>query len=414
MATADEPIEQINVGDPELWTSGPPVQAFAEMRSKCPVHWSGPPGPPDMPGFWSLTRADDIEAVSRDWETFSSQRKGIDNLDNDVITALDNKTFIAMDPPRHDRMKALFLPRFTPKRIAEDEGWVREVVDTVFARLEDRDTVDLVEEVAQPIVSRVIHAICGIPEEDDAMWAAYMNRYMAREDPILNPGGLDEYVNEFIPFLVAEATKLIEPRRGEAVTDDNGYGDLIRVMVNAEIDGVPLTDEEIAMTILLVLSAGNDSTKATYSSVMKALMNDRSQMQLLIDDPSLIPSAVEEGLRMFPPFTSFCRTATRDVEIGGKTIKEDEKVAMWYSSSNRDETRYENPETFDVLRNPVHHAFGGGGRHFCLGAHLARLELRLMIEGTIMRFPDIRLDGETRMASSYSLNLHTAMPVRLR
>jgi len=414
MTTAKEPIEQINVGEPELWTAGPPVGTFAEMRAKCPVHWSGPPGPPDMPGFWSLTRADEIEAVSRDWQTFSSERKGIDNLDNEVITALDNKTFISMDPPRHDRMKALFLQRFTPKRIAEDEGWVRGVIDTVFDRLDGRDTADLVEDVAQPIVSRVIHAICGIPEEDDAKWAAYMNRYMAREDPVFNPGGLDAYVNEFIPFLVAEATQLIEPRRGDSSDDTGAFGDLIRVMVNAEIDGVPLTDEEIAMTILLVLSAGNDSTKATFTSVMKALMNDPAQLQLLIDDPSLIPGAVEEGLRMFPPFTSFCRTATRDVEVGGKTIKENEKVAMWYSSSNRDETRYENPEVFDVRRNPAHHAFGGGGRHFCLGAHLARLELRLMIEGTIKRFPDIRLSGETKMATSYSLNLHTAMPVRLR
>jgi cytochrome P450 len=194
----------------------------------------------------------------------------------------------------------------------------------------------------------------------------------------------------------------------------DSQGDLIRVMVDAEIDGVPLTDEEIAMTILLVLSAGNDSTKATYTNVMKALMNDRAQLQLLIDDPSLVASAVEEGLRMFPPFTSFCRTATRDVEIDGHTIREDEKVALWYSSSNRDETRYDDPDVFDVRRNPVHHAFGAGGRHFCLGAHLARLELRLMVAESVRRVPGIRLDGQSRRASSLTLDLHTAMPVRLR
>jgi cytochrome P450 len=198
-----------------------------------------------------------------------------------------------------------------------------------------------------------------------------MNRYMAREDPEYNPDGLDAYVNDFVPFLVEETTKLIEARRRVPDAGADSQGDLIRVMVDAEIDGVPLTDEEIAMTILLVLSAGNDSTKATYTNVMKALMNDRAQLQLLIDDPSLVASAVEEGLRMFPPFTSFCRTATRDVEIDGHTIREDEKVALWYSSSNRDETRYDDPDVFDVRRNPVHHAFGAGGRHFCLGAHLA-------------------------------------------
>lgn len=414
MTSPEKPVDQINVGDSELWKDGPPIELFARMRSECPVHWSGPPGPPDMPGFWSVTRAADIESISRDWKTWSSQRSGIDNLDNKTITALDNKTFIAMDPPRHDRMKVLFLERFTPSRIAADEPWVRGIVDAVFSRVEGRQTVDLVEEIAQPIVSRVIHGMCGIPEEEDAKWAAYMNRYMAREDPGYNPGGLDEYVNEFVPFLVEEATKMIEPRRKRRDPSRVGVSDdLIDVMVHGTVEGRPLTDEEIAMTILLVLSAGNDSTKSTYVSAMKALMENPDQMRLLVEDPSLIPGAVEEALRMFPPFTSFCRTATRDVEFGGRTIRENEKIAMWYSSSNRDESRYDTPDVFDVRRNPEHHAFGGGGRHFCLGAALARLELRVMIEETIKRYPNMQLAGETSRASSYSLNQYTAMPVRL-
>ncbi|MCG3751980.1 cytochrome P450 [Amycolatopsis sp. Poz14] len=413
MATSERPADKVNVGDPEFWREGPPVELFARMRAQCPVHWSGPPGPPDMPGFWSVTKAGDIEAVSRDWKTYSSQRTGIDNLDNEVITALDNKTFIAMDPPRHDRFKTLFLERFTPSRIAADEPWIRGIVDTVFRRVAGRETIDLVEDVAQPIVSRVIHGMCGIPEEEDAKWAAYMNRYMAREDPGYNPGGLSEYVDEFVPFLVREATKLIEPRRRADAAQGAGDEDLISVMVNGEVEGAPLTDEEIAMTILLVLSAGNDSTKSTYVSAMKALMENPDQLRLLVDDPSLIPGAVEEALRMFPPFTSFCRTATRDVELSGQVVRENEKIAMWYSSGNRDESRYENPDVFDVRRNPEHQAFGGGGRHFCLGAALARLELRLMIEGTVKRYPGIRLVGETPMASSLTLNQYTAMPVRL-
>ncbi|MFF8605649.1 cytochrome P450 [Streptomyces sp. NPDC015346] len=415
MTSAEKPLDETNVGAPEFWQSGPPVELFARMRGECPVHWSGPPGPPDMPGFWSVTRASEIEAISRDWKTYSSAINGVDNLDNPVITALENKTFINMDPPLHDKMKALFLERFTPSRIAADEPWIRQVADTVFSRIEGRETADLVEDVAQPIVSRVIHAMCGIPEEEDAKWAAYMNRYMAREDPGYNPGGLEEYVNEFVPFLVAEATKMIEPRRRRTDAAPVGVADnVIDVMVNGTVDGRPLTDEEIAMNILLILSAGNDSTKSTYTSTMKALMENPDQMRLLVEDPSLIAGAVEEALRMYPPFTSFCRTTTRDVELGGKQVKSGEKVALWYSSSNRDETRYENPEVFDVRRNPEHHAFGGGGRHFCLGAALARLELRVMLEETIRRYPTVRLDGETPMATSYTLNQYTAMPVRLR
>lgn len=415
MTSADKPLDETNVGAPEFWQSGPPVELFAKLRGNCPVHWSGPPGPPDMPGFWSVTRASDIEAISRDWKTYSSGINGVDNLDNETIYTLENKTFINQDPPRHDKMKALFLERFTPSRIAADEPWIRAVADTVFSRIEGRETADLVEDVAQPIVSRVIHSMCGIPEEDDAKWGAYMNRYMAREDPGYNPGGLEEYVNEFVPFLVSEATKLVDDRRQRSDGTQSGAdADLIDVMLNGTVEGRPLTDEEIAMNILLVLAAGNDSTKSTYSSTMKALLENSDQLRLLVDDPSLIAGAVEEALRMFPPFTSFCRTTTRDVELEGKQIRAGEKVALWYSSSNRDESRYENPEVFDVARNPEHHAFGGGGRHFCLGAALARLELRVMLEETIGRYPNLRLDGETPMATSYSLNQYTAMPVRLR
>lgn len=413
MTTDETPVAEKNLGDMDLWQEGPPIEFFARMRAECPVHWSDPPGPQDMPGFWSVTRAAEIEAISRDWRTWSSEKQGIDNLYNEDVLAVERKTFITMDPPRHDKMKALFLERFAPARIAADEDWIRQVAVKVLSNLEGRETFDLVDDVAQPIVSRVIHAMCGIPESEDARWAAYMNRYMARDDPGYNPGGIDEYIHEFVPFVVGEATKLIESRRqGEDAGQVGPREDLIDVMMNGLVDGQPLSDEEIAMTIMLVLSAGNDSTKSTYVSTMKALIEHPDQLQLLIDDPALIPSAVEEALRMFPPFTQFCRTATRDVELDGQVIKADQKVAMWYSSSNRDESRYDNPDVFDVRRNPDHHAFGGGGRHFCLGAALARLELRILLEETIKRYPTLQIAGETPMVSMYSLNQYDKMPVR--
>ncbi len=175
-----------------------------------------------------------------------------------------------------------------------------------------------------------------------------------------------------------------------------------------------LEEHEIVMGFFLLVAAGNDSTKATYCSGMRALMEHPDQRQLLLDDPSLIPSAVEEALRMFPAFAHFRRTATRDAELAGQPIREGEKVVMWYVSSNRDESRYEDPDRFDVTRNPDHQAFGAGGRHFCLGAALARLELRILFEETLARFPAMEPAGRPEYAESPFINQLKTLPVRLR
>ncbi len=183
--------------------------------------------------------------------------------------------------------------------------------------------------------------------------------------------------------------------------------------MHAEVDGEKLEEHEIVMGFFLLVAAGNDSTKATYCSGMRALMKNPDQRRLLLDDPSLIPGAVEESLRMFPAFAHFRRTATRDVELGGKQIREGDKVVLWYVSSNRDESRYEDPDRFDVTRNPEHQAFGAGGRHFCLGTALARLELRILFEETLKRFPAMEQAGPTSFVESPFLNQLKTLPVRL-
>jgi cholest-4-en-3-one 26-monooxygenase len=175
-----------------------------------------------------------------------------------------------------------------------------------------------------------------------------------------------------------------------------------------------LEEHEIVMGFFLLVAAGNDSTRSTYASGMRALMEDREQLQMVLDDPSLIPGVVEESLRMFPAFAHFRRTATCDTELNGKKIKEGDKVVMWYSSSNRDETRYEDPDRFDVLRNPEHQAFGAGGRHFCLGTALARLELKILFEETLARYPEMAIDGRPKFVESAFLNQLKTLPVRLR
>jgi cholest-4-en-3-one 26-monooxygenase len=210
-----------------------------------------------------------------------------------------------------------------------------------------------------------------------------------------------------VPEIFERCRRLIEQRR-EHPTDD-----LTSVLVHAEVDGERLEEHEIVMGFFLLVAAGNDSTKATYCSAMRALMEHPDQKQLLLDDPSLIPSAVEESLRMFPAFAHFRRTATDDTELNGQRIRKGDKVVMWYVSSNRDETRYEHPDRFDAARNPEHQAFGAGGRHFCLGAALARLELRILLEETLARYPDMEPAGTALYAESPFVNQLKTLPVRL-
>ena len=392
------------------WADGPPHELFKRMRSECPVHWT--PKVTEFPaaaGFWSVTRADDVHAVSRDWETYSSELGGVVAINEVFPIELARAMFIGMDPPKHDRIKALFQAGFTPKRIAAHEDEIRAIVVRVLERLEGRGNADLVNDVAQPAVSRVIGSFMGIPEEDDETWARLMNATLGASDPEFtqSPDEIEGFIQEAIGEIFERCSKMIAKRR------ENPDDDLTSVLVNADVEGEKLEEHEIVMGFFLLVAAGNDSTKATYTSGMRALLEDREQLQLVLDDPSLIPGMVEEALRMFPAFAHFRRTATEDTVLNGQEIKKGEKVVMWYPSSNRDETRYDDPDRFDVLRNPEHQAFGAGGRHFCLGTALARLELKVLFEETLARFPDLSLDGKPRYVESAFLNQLKTLPVRL-
>ena len=410
MSATERPIEEVLVTERHLWLDGPPHELFGEMRRKCPVHWTSRITEyPEEDGFWSVTLAEDVRTVSRDWQTYSSELGGVTALTNAVMPLeLTRAMFIGMDPPKHDRLKMLFQRGFTPKRIAEHEDEIRAIVAGVLDGLAGRERCDLVVDVAQPVVSRVIGSFMGIPPEDDEVWARIMNTIMAAGDPDLNPEGVDAVMQKDVPELFERCGRLIAERR-ESPTDD-----LTSVLVHAELeDGQKLEEHEIVMGFFLLMAAGNDSTKATYCSGMRALLEDPEQLRLLLDDPSLVPSAVEEALRMFPAFAHFRRTATRDTELNGQAIKAGEKVVMWYASSNRDESVYEDPDHFDVTRNPEHQAFGAGGRHYCLGTALARLELRILFEETLARYPSMRLDGDPVFVESPFVNQLKTLPVCL-
>ncbi len=365
MATVGRDLKHVELTEREYWQDGPPHEVFKQMRGECPIHWTA--------GF----------------EEFPEEAG--------FPIELARAMFIGMDPPKHDRLKALFQAGFTPKRIADHEHAIREITIRVLDRLKGppaRDTCDLVTDVAQPVVSRVIGSFMGIPEEDDEIWARLMNATLGASDPDLNPDGPQGAVEKDVPEIFERCRKLIAERQ-EHPTDD-----LTTVLMHAEVDGEKLEEHEIVMGFFLLVAAGNDSTKATYCSGMRALMENRA-------------GAVEEALRMFPAFAHFRRTASCDAELNGQKIKKGEKVVMWYVSSNRDETRFEDPDRFDVRRNADHQAFGAGGRHFCLGTALARLELKVLLEETLKRYPDIAIADHPVSVESMFLNQLKSLPVRL-
>ncbi len=400
------PVDQIDLGDMELWEDGFPHAIFERLRREDPVHWSPMASWDDEPGFWSITTAEDIHEISRRWEDFSSQSGGIVVSDHGTPLELQTQMFIAMDPPRHDRIKGLFQRGFTPKRIAAHEGEIRAIVERVLDRLDGREEFDIVADIATPVVSRVIGSFVGTAEEEDAGWSEFALKAMAFGDEELQPGGL-QTVLEQVHKVFEEGGKLVEERRADP-TDD-----LTSLLATAQIDGEGLSNEEIIMGFALLQLAGNDSTKATFSNGMVALLQNRDEWQKIVDDPSRAEVAVEELLRWAPAFSHFRRTATREVEFGGKTIREGDKVVLWYPSSNRDETVYECPHKFDVDRNADHQAFGAGGRHFCLGTALARMELKILLEETAKRFPSMELISEPNYVRSLFLNQQREVLVRV-
>ncbi|MGH2911723.1 MAG: cytochrome P450 [Solirubrobacteraceae bacterium] len=408
MTATDTKLEDQCVLEREHWVDGPPHKLFKELRAGCPVHWTREISEfPEEGGFWSVTTAEDVHTVSRDWQTYSSEVGGVTVVSSVFPVELARAMFIGMDPPKHDRVKALFQAGFTPKRIAAHEDAIREIVKKTLDSIEGRETVDLVNDVAQPVVSRVIGSFMGIPPEDDATWARLMNSTLGAGDPDLNPDGVEAVMEKEIPEIFKRCGEMIAARR------ENPTDDLTSVLVHAEVDGQKLEEHEIVMGFFLLVAAGNDSTKATYCSGMRALLEDPEQLRLALENPELAPQVVEESLRMFPAFAHFRRTATKDTELKGKQIKEGDRVVMWYVSSNRDETRHEDPERFDLRRTTEHQAFGAGGRHFCLGTALARLELRILFEETLARFPNMQIVGRPAMVESGFINQLKTLQVKL-
>ena len=409
MTTIDQQdLDSVDLADPAVWDDGPPYDLFARMQREAPAHFSAQRNLPDEGGFWSITRYDDVRAVSRDHRTFSSERRGIFHMDDiGVPLDLQRLQLISMDPPRHDRLKALVIKQFTPEAVGTHEEHVKQIISRTLDSVADRERFDLVADVARPIPARVIGSLLGTPPEDDATLVHWTNVFTAFEDAAIREQWKDTMA------VVSEITEYTQKRIAQR--DDSLGGNLLTAMVDAEVEGDKLNELEIATFFVLLMSAGNDSTRATYSATMLELLRNPQLLQQVREHPELIDAVVEEGLRCYPAFAFMARAATKDTELHGKTIKENDRLLLWYIASNRDETVFPDPHKFDITRPGLadqHQAFGGRGKHFCLGANLARLELKLWIQQTLERFPDLQLDGEPTRVRALFLNQYNSIPVR--
>lgn len=407
-------LDAINLSDPEFWLADRAHRdaAFAALRAERPVsfhaewEFEGMPFPVG-PGYWALTKHDDIWHVSRNPQLFCSG-KGTNIGD---MTPEANEFFgsmIAMDDPKHFRLRSIVARAFTPKEVAKVEQYVRDkaklTVDRLIEQFPGREC-DFVQEVAAPLPLQIICEMMGIPPEDEAQIFAWTNVILGVGDPEYVTSYEDLMNVAFAMFAYAQA--LGEDRRA------NPRDDMTSIMMNAEVDGERLTAQEFGSFFILLVVAGNETTRTAIAHGMKALTDHPDQKAIWFDDfEANTRTAVEEIVRWATPVIHFRRTATEDTEIRGVPIKAGEKVVMFYSSGNRDEEHFENPGAFDVRRpiNPAQMGFGAGGPHFCLGANLARREIAVMFDELRRRLPDMRITGEPAYLQSAFINGIKRMP----
>jgi hypothetical protein len=388
--TTDLPVEQVALGSPEIWARRDRDGMFARLRTERPVSFHEEPefiGFPKGPGFWSLVRYDDVIRASRDSECFISGRgSNIGDLPIELLEFFGS--MINMDAPRHTKLRKLVNRGFTPRMVAALEENVRTQARRIVARIAPAGECDFVQEIAAPLPLKIICDMMGIPEADNRRMFELSNTILGIGDP--------EY-GSTMDVLMAAAVELSQYAQalGEERMASPG-DDITSVLMQADVDGDRLTPAEFASFFILLVVAGNETTRNAISHGMKALTDfPAERSRWAADFEGIAPTAVEEIVRWATPVIHFRRTATRDVELHGQTIRAGEKVVLWYTSANRDEAAFADPYRFDVTRAPNDHVgFGGGGAHFCLGANLARREIKAMFEELFRTVPDIRVVGE--------------------
>lgn len=397
------PDNAIDVGgvdftDPATYAAGMPHDAFAALRRRAPVAWHPQQ---DGPGFWALTRYDEVRAVSRDSDTWSSQATGVFF---DVPRPEDayqlELLMLTMDPPRHTALRGLVSKGFTPRHVARLSAHLQDMARQIVDEVVERGECDFVEDVAGALPSYVIAELLGIPLAD--------GRRLYQLSETMNVGIVgDPAVEQAQLEVFGYASELAAAKRSRPGDD------IATALLEAEVDGARLTDLEFNLFFMLLLNAGGDTTRNLVAAGTLALLEHPDERARLAADPSLLPTAIEEMLRYTSPVTVFTRTATRDTALRGVPMRAGERVAIFYPSANRDEAYFTDPDRLDLGRTPNPHlAFGGGGTHYCLGANLARVEAMAIFPEVLTRLPDLELAGPVERVRSVLMNGIKSMPVR--
>jgi len=412
----DLSLSDVDLTDLDRFARGVPHEWFALLRHEAPVFWQDERG---GRGFWSVTRYDDILAASKDYSTFSSELGGTSLMDLTPEQVQSRMSMLDSDPPNHKRLRAIVNKAFTLRVVNTYEERIRGMFREVLARAFAQPEFDFVDEVAVELPMRILCELMGVPLEDRRYLVELGNRMLGNTDPdhagefVAGQADLSPYAH--LPFsspaapeMFAYANALAAERR-RAPRDD-----VTTRLLQAQIDGDRLSEHEFELFFLLLVTAGNETTRHAMSNGLLALLEHPAQRDRVISNQDLIPTAVEEILRWAPSLLHFRRTATRDVELRGRTIRAGDKVAIWYVSGNRDEDQFPAADQFDVSRSPNRHlAFGLGGPHHCLGAHLARLELAVWLQEMLPMLGRIELAGEPKRLRSNFFHGVKSLPVRL-
>lgn len=403
---------EFDLTDPECFAKRDPHPVWKRMRAEDPIQW----GTGRIKrGFWSITRYEDALTVYRDPVTFSSQRYSVGLPSNPEAEQMLSpemrgcgQMLIGTDPPRHNAMRKRFNDAFLPRAVMQLESSGRRIVSEVIDAVAQRGECDFVVDVAARLPMAIICEMMAIPRSDWDSMFKWANMVIGGEDPEYQVGGSAMQTSmEGGMQLFMYCLNLAKNRR-----DDNPARDLLSVIGTAKLDGVLLNDTEIGHNAVMFILGGLETTRNAISGGVLELIGNPEQWKRLAQTPALMPAAIEEILRWTSPITHIMRTATRDFEWRGRKIRDDDWIAIWNPSANRDEEVFADPYRFDIARNPNNHLAFGMGEHFCIGAHLARLELRLMLEEVMRRMPDLRLAGEIERLTSIQVSGIKHMPVK--
>ena len=408
--TLEQTSVDINLGDDTIFERGESHAAFKRLRREAPIHWN--PGNEMVKGWWNVTKFEDVLDISRRTDVFSSE-DGITafapvNAEDAAAAANGNgKMLITMDPPNHVRVRRLINKGFTPRAVGAMEGEIRRITNEVLDSIARKGSCDFVLEVASQLPLAIICGMMGLEKNDWPLMFELTNKVLGQSDPEYQTDVPEEQRgtpeaarmtgNMGIMQMFGFFAQLLQQRRANP-----GGHDLVSILIESEVDGEKLTDEDILWFSFLLILAGNETTRNAISGGMLTLNDHPDQRARLQADMSLLPVAVEEILRYVSPVTHMARVALADTTVRGQKVAKGERVVMWYPSVNRDEDVFPDADRFDIARTPNDHLAFGIGEHFCLGAGFARLELKVMFEELFRRFPDIHVSGPVeRLRSNF-------------